>query len=153
MVENTSVTSVKGKQNVRISLRIVYNDFSNYLQIIDLMQHILLLNILTISWRRPISCRNQSIDLLRKSMDWILYDIGLRHERVNRITKSNDTKYFIFWNRLFEVLNILMTCIIIQLENMCHPIQQSNKANKKFLSSDIHNKFQHHCPGKKYSLK
>ena len=96
MVENTSVTSVKGKQNVRISLRIVYNDFSNYLQIIDLMQHILLLNILTISWRRPISCRNQSIDLLRKSMDWILYDIGLRHERVNRITKSNDTKYFIF---------------------------------------------------------
>ena len=28
------------------------------------------------------SYRNQSIDLLRKSMDWFLYDIGLRHERV-----------------------------------------------------------------------
>ena len=28
--------------------------------------------------------RNQSIDLLGKSMDWFLYDNGLRHERVNR---------------------------------------------------------------------
>ena len=38
---------------------------------------------LTLSWRRPLSYRNQSIDLLRKSMDWFLYDNGLRHERVN----------------------------------------------------------------------
>ena len=41
-------------------------------------------NHLYLSWRRPISYRNQSIDLLRKSMDWFLYDIGLRHERVKR---------------------------------------------------------------------
>ena len=27
-----------------------------------------------ISWRRPLSYRNQSIDLLCKSMDWFLYD-------------------------------------------------------------------------------
>ena len=39
---------------------------------------------LTLSWRRPISYRNQPIDLLRKSMDWFLYDIGLRHERVKK---------------------------------------------------------------------
>ena len=39
---------------------------------------------LTLSWRRPISYRTQSIDLLRKSMDWFLYDIRLRHERVKR---------------------------------------------------------------------
>ena len=38
---------------------------------------------LTLSWRRPISYRNQSTDLLCKSMDWFLYDIGLHHERVN----------------------------------------------------------------------
>ena len=38
---------------------------------------------LTLSWRRPISYRNQSINLLPKSMDWFLNDIGLRHERVN----------------------------------------------------------------------
>ena len=30
-----------------------------------------------------LSCRNQSIDLLCKSMDWFLYDKNLRHERVN----------------------------------------------------------------------
>ena len=36
---------------------------------------------LTLSWRRPLSYRNQSIDLLSKSMDW-LYDNGLCHERV-----------------------------------------------------------------------
>ena len=39
---------------------------------------------LTFSRRRPISYRNQSIDLLCKSMDWFLYDIGLRHERVKK---------------------------------------------------------------------
>ena len=37
---------------------------------------------LTLSWLRPLSYRNQSIDLLRKSMDWFLYDNGLRQERV-----------------------------------------------------------------------
>ena len=37
---------------------------------------------LTLSWRRPLSYRKQSIDLLCKSMNWYLYDNGLRHERV-----------------------------------------------------------------------
>ena len=32
---------------------------------------------------RLLSYRNQSTDLLRKSMDWFLYENGLRHERVN----------------------------------------------------------------------
>ena len=40
---------------------------------------------LTLSRRRPISYRNQSIDLRSKSMDWFLYDIGLRRERVNQV--------------------------------------------------------------------
>ena len=39
---------------------------------------------LTLSWRRPIQYRNQSIDLQSKSVDWFLYDIGLRHERVKK---------------------------------------------------------------------
>ena len=38
--------------------------------------------LLTLSWRRPLSYRNQSIDLLPKSVDWFLYDNGLRHKRV-----------------------------------------------------------------------
>ena len=37
---------------------------------------------LTLSWQRLLSYRNQSIDLLCKSVDWFLYDNGLRHERV-----------------------------------------------------------------------
>ena len=39
------------------------------------------------------SYRNQSIDLQSKSMDWLLYDIGLRHEKVKylkRLSKTND---------------------------------------------------------------
>ena len=39
---------------------------------------------LTLSRRRPLSYRNQSTDLQSKSMDWFLYDRGLRHERVNQ---------------------------------------------------------------------
>ena len=38
----------------------------------------------------PLSYRNQSIDLLHKSMEWFLYDNGLRHERVK--AKSNEKK-------------------------------------------------------------
>ena len=38
---------------------------------------------LTLSRPRPISYRNQSIDLLCQSMDWFLYDIALGRERVN----------------------------------------------------------------------
>ena len=32
----------------------------------------------------PLSYRNQPIDLLCKSMDWFLYDMDLRHERVKK---------------------------------------------------------------------
>ena len=37
---------------------------------------------LTLSRRRPLSYRNQSINLQSKSMDWFLYDNSLRHESV-----------------------------------------------------------------------
>ena len=40
---------------------------------------------LTLSWRRSLSYRNHSIDLQSKSMDWILYDGDLRHERVKNL--------------------------------------------------------------------
>ena len=38
--------------------------------------------VLTLSWQRSLLCNSQSIDLLRKSIDWFLYDRDLRHERV-----------------------------------------------------------------------
>ena len=43
---------------------------------------------LTLSWRRPLSYRNQSIDLLFKSMDWFQDDNGLRYERVKAVQKA-----------------------------------------------------------------
>ena len=39
---------------------------------------------LTLFWRRSLSYRNQSTDLLCKSMDWFLCYRGLRHERVEK---------------------------------------------------------------------
>ena len=54
--------------------------------------------LLTLSWWRPLSYRNQSIDLLGKSMDWFLYDSSLRHERVKEThrqkAQSNKTPAF-----------------------------------------------------------
>ena len=49
--------------------------------------------LLTLSWRRPLSFRNQSIDLLHKSMVWFLYDNGLPHERVKM--GKNEEKYWV----------------------------------------------------------
>ena len=52
------------------------------------------LRCLTLSWRGPLSYRNQSIDyLLCKSVDWFLYDNGPCHERVKNL-----------WNRLLKSL-------------------------------------------------
>ena len=45
---------------------------------------------LTLSWRRSLSYRHQSIHLLCKSMDWFLYDRDLRHERVGAIANICD---------------------------------------------------------------
>ena len=51
--------------------------------------------VLTLSWRRPLSYRNQSIDLLRKLMDWFLYDNDLRHERVNGFNVMGFSLHFL----------------------------------------------------------
>ena len=64
------------------------------------------LDNLTLSWRRPLSYRNQSIDLLRKSMDWFLYDNDLRHERVNR---------FCGWHLLLIITYILDEVKLVKL--------------------------------------
>ena len=34
------------------------------------------------------SYRNQSIDLIGKSMDWFIYDNGLRHERGKKVVSA-----------------------------------------------------------------
>ena len=40
---------------------------------------------LTLSWLRSLSYRNQSTDFQSTSMDWLLYDRGLSHERVQAL--------------------------------------------------------------------
>ena len=39
-------------------------------------------SLLTLSWRRLLSYKNQSIGLLCKWMDWFQYDNGPRHEEL-----------------------------------------------------------------------
>ena len=62
---------------------------------------------LTLSGGRPLSHRNESVDLQSKSMDWFLCDNGLRHERVKwssekkkiqktNINNSNNAKLVIY---------------------------------------------------------
>ena len=52
--------------------------------------------LLNLSWWRSLSYRNQSIDFLRRSMDWFLYDNGLLNERIKKCNKplleKNETK-------------------------------------------------------------
>ena len=61
---------------------------------------------LTLSWRKSLSYRNQSMDLLCKSMDWGLYNRNLRHERFKiKITLS-----------LFpQITNVFFTSFRIQV--------------------------------------
>ena len=57
---------------------------------------------LTLSRRRPLSYRNQSTDLRSKSMDWFLYDNGLRLESVQQ-------KIFIVSNWLSHLQQLIFT--------------------------------------------
>ena len=45
--------------------------------------------LLTLSRRRPLSYRNQSIDLLCKLMDWYLFENGPCHERFNNELRAS----------------------------------------------------------------
>ena len=63
------------------------------------------------------SYRDQSIDLRSKSKDWFLYDIGLRHERVNEMKSIVDIGRSLFVsessllpsnNRIFVIVESLI---------------------------------------------
>ena len=66
---------------------------------------------LTLSWRRSLSYKNQSIDLQRKSMDWFLYDRDLRHERVKRNScPTQQKKYLKGTNRSLKLKFMIGSC-------------------------------------------
>ena len=56
-------------------------DINNYFMFLLVKRTNIDIN-LTLSWGRFLLHRNQSIDMLSKSLDWFLYDRDLRHERV-----------------------------------------------------------------------
>ena len=62
---------------------------------------------LSLSWRRLLSYRNQSIDLQSKSMDWFLCDNGLRPERVNslNLNRSKPKRWYVFYLNVLTSLS------------------------------------------------
>ena len=74
----------------------------------------------TLSRRRYLSYRNQSIDLLCKLIDWFLYDRDLRHERIILAApeESNSRKSAFLRNNWQKP----STAIIIY-KGKCHLIQ------------------------------
>ena len=64
--------------------------------------------VLTLSWRKSLLYRNQSIDLQCKSMDWFLHDRDLRRERVKRLSFSR--------KQLFNFrIKVLVNCSLLPL--------------------------------------
>ena len=52
---------------------------------------------LTLSWRKSLSYRNQYIDLQGKSMDWVLYNRDLHHEKVNLTPFKPIIIFYLAW--------------------------------------------------------
>ena len=59
-------------------------------------------SLLTLSCRRSLSYRNQSIDLQSKSMGWFLYDRDLRHERVKYLQMVSILDVFLDISQIFK---------------------------------------------------
>ena len=85
--------------------------------------------VLTLSWRRPLSYRDQSIDLLCKSMEWFLYDNGLRQERVKVIWSLAMEKLtrFLLIVKMFQI-RCARTCMF--LSNFL--VHKRNELTQKF---------------------
>ena len=74
---------------------------------------------LTLSWRRPLPHRNQSIDLFCKSVDWFLHDNGPRQERVKTNFKKQKSK---FWNSFFDFKSKNEFQKVLSFFNFCYQI-------------------------------
>ena len=96
-------------------------------------------SILTLSWRRPLSYRNQSINLRSKSMNWFLYDNGLRHERV----KEDSVEPFRLIYRDFEYLK--HDLLIAKLANYGFESQALNSVFSSYTKRSHRNKIKNPC--------
>ena len=94
---------------------------------------------LTLSWRRSLSNRNQSIDLQRKSVDWFLYDRDHRHERIKRYAQKHT---------LPRLLMLIMTSQILKFMERFKTIYYFKNGTwtfhetKKFLNCVLKTTFQ-----------
>ena len=80
-------------------------------------------SLLTLSWWRPLSYRSQSIDLRCKSMDWFLYDNGLRHERVKWKLLKVDLSTDFTVDIQSERLGILWRSILLRTYRQVYPFK------------------------------
>ena len=86
---------------------------------------------LTLSWRTPLSYRKQSIDLLRKSMDWFLYDIGLLHEISHSVAVSFPTK--VISSGVFNPTPVFLFILVpVTLQLACDPRSETTTQKTSF---------------------
>ena len=100
------------------------SDFKYFIEILDVKCCV------TLSWRRSLSYRNQSTDLLCKSMDWFLYDRDLRHER----TKEHPS-----WNPYLTLITTIVFQIYYRREekHMYHEIPNVDYQIYWFINSSL----------------
>ena len=82
------------------------------------MFFIVIFFVLTLSWRRSLSYRNQSIDLQSKSLGWFLYDRDFRHKKVKWVNFSawfthSSTRVKILSDILKNSIHIVLKCMIL----------------------------------------
>ena len=85
-----------------------------------------------------LSYRNQSIDLLCKSMDWFLYVSALRHERYIRI---KNIQFLVFFKHLLKCLGkkLKRHNSLVHLQANSQPLQKVELEYYKTMKIDIHN--------------
>ena len=90
------------------------------------MLKLVLLEILTLSWWRSLSYRNQAIDFLCKSVDLFLYDRDLHHERAKAIKLTNTQKNYLTQTLQHPFLNVLNVCSTKNCDiTGCYPMEIS----------------------------
>ena len=83
--------------------------FINYFENCDARKFALI--FLTLSWLKSLLYKNQSIDLLCKSVDWFLYDTDLLHERVKVYWRTQKRQGDFVHYSYFMYASILLKCV------------------------------------------
>ena len=77
---------------------------------------------MTLSWHRTLYYRKQLINLLCKSMDWFLYDNGLRRQRVKVFPIATSVSWPSFLTIWFTVQKIYLRMCSTTYANIHHEV-------------------------------